>query len=318
MATPGAALLLTATLPVALLMGTGIVLRRQEIVEDRFRAGLLTLVLNLLFPALVLAKVTVNPALRDNVVALSAPVAGFLSSAIGLVIARLAAPLAGADTSERRRAFAYTAGHYNYSYLAIPVCTVLYGPESIAVLLLFNLGIEFSLWTVGIMTLTGGGLKDARRRMLNPITVSMLAAIVLNRTGIGAHLPDWSFSFLNMLGACAVPLGLMLVGMGIPALLQGFRAHHDPGIAIGAVVVRNLLVPGCFALAAVLIAPLPAEVRRILLLQAAMPAGTMTLVMCQHYGIAPQVGLRVFVASTLAAIVTLPLWLWIGGRLAAS
>lgn len=314
---PSASLLLVATLPVVLLMGAGVFLRKRNIVEDGFRAGLLTLVLNVFFPALVLAKVTVNPALQNNTIAVAAPIAGFLSSAIGFGLARLVAIPAGADTSEKRRAFAYTAGHYNYSYLAIPVSITLYGADSIAVLLLFNLGIEFSLWTVGIMTLTGGGLKDARKRMLNPITISMLVAIVLNRAGAAPHLPEWAFVFLNMLGACAVPCGLMLVGMGIPALLQGFRAHHDPGITIGAIFVRNLLVPACFVGAATAFTAMPPEVRRVLLLHAGMPAGTMTLVMCQHYGIAPQIGLRVFVASTLAAVVTLPLWLWVGGKVAA-
>ena len=41
----------------------------------------------------------------------------------------------------------YAAGHYNYGYLAIPVCAAVYGDGSVAVLLLFNTGLELCFWT---------------------------------------------------------------------------------------------------------------------------------------------------------------------------
>ena len=148
----------------------------------------------------------------------------------------------------------------------------------------------------------------------------MIAAMILNRSGAAEHLPAWTYRFLDMLGACAIPSGLLLVGMGLPALLEGFRAHHDARLSTGAVLLRNGVIPACFMGAAYCLphasfAPMPAEVSRVLFLQAAMPAGMFSIVMCQHHRVAPHVALRVFVATTLAGCVTLPAWLWIGGRL---
>lgn len=312
-------LILSAVMPVALLLGLGFVLRKRAVIDDPFRAGLLSMVLKVFFPALILAKVSVNPMLRDNAVALWAPLTGFLSSVIGFAVARLFARFCGAETTERARAFAYTTGHYNYGYLALSICGAIYGPGAVAILLLFNTGVEFSFWTIGIMTLTGGALKDAWKRVLNPITFAMIAAFILNRTGAGGHLPDWSLNFLEAVGACSIPCGLMLIGMGLPALFEGFRAHHDAKISIGAILLRNGVIPACFvgiALAAPHLpgAPMPAMISKLLFLQAAMPAGVTPILMCQFYGVAPQVSLRVVVATTLASVVTLPAWLWAGAQ----
>lgn len=311
-----APLLLTAVVPVALFIVGGFVLRKRGVVDDGLRMGLINLVLHVFVPALVLERVTRNAALQNNAVALWAPLAGFASLLLGYAVARIFAGACGAKTPERRRAFVYTTGNYNYGYLAIPVCGALYGEDSVAVLLLFNVGLELCFWTIGMALLTGGMAKDLWKRIFNPISVAMVAAMAINRTGLTPDLPGWFFRTTEMLGACAIPCGLLLVGMGIPALLDGFRANHDLRISTGAILLRNGLIPALFVAGGIFL-PMPDEVSRLLLLQAAMPAALFPIVMCQHYGVAPQISLRVAVATTIASIVTLPVWLWLGPWLQA-
>lgn len=304
-------LILSATVPVALLLTTGYTLRKRGVVDEPLRHGLMNLVLWVFFPALVLAKVSHNAALKSDAVALLAPTAGFASLLVGYAVCRIFAGAAGPG-DDRRRAFVYTAGNYNYGYLAIPLCEALYGRDSVAVLLLFNVGVELCMWTVGIVLLTGKFDRDSYKRLLNPITVAMIGAMALNRTGLAEHTPGSVFKFAEMLGACAIPCGLLLVGMAIPALVNGFRIHREPGLSLAAVGLRNLLIPALFVGAA-LLPFMPDTVARLLVLQAAMPAALFPIVMCQHHGVAPQVSLRIAVTTTLAALVTLPLWLWAGG-----
>ncbi len=307
-------LILSATTPVALLLATGYALRRRGVVDEPLRHGLMNLVLWCFFPALVLAKVAHNTALKDDAVAIAAPVAGFLSLLVGYGVCRLFARAAGAGEDARRRAFVYTAGNYNYGYLAIPICEAMYGRDSVAVLLLFNTGIELCLWSVGLVLLTGHFTRDAFKRLINPITLAMLAALVMNRTGLADATPDCLFRFADMLGACAIPCGLLLVGMAIPALIQGFRIHSEPRLSAVAILLRNLLIPAVFAAAAFL-PGMPDTVARLLVLQAAMPAALLPIVMCQHYGVAPHVSLRVAVSTTIAGVLTLPAWLMASGPL---
>lgn len=306
-------LILNAVGPVALLLGTGYALRRKGVVDEQLRGGMMNLVVWVFFPAMVLAKVSHNEALKIDSVALTAAPAGFLSLALGYALSRMFAGACGADTPERRRAFVYTTGNFNYGYLAIPICEELYGHEAVAVLLLYNVGIELCLWSVGLILLSGKFDRDGWKRILNPITITMIVAMTLNRTGLTASTPEFIFKFAGMMGACAIPCGLILVGMAIPALLDGFRVRSDLRVTIGSIVLRNGLIPAGFVLAAVC-PGMPREVARILILQAAMPAAMLPIVMCQHYGQSPHVALRVVVGTTLAGILTVPAWLWLGGH----
>src|ERR1043165_5128835 len=142
-----AELILSSVAPVAFLPATGFALRKRAMVDENLRQGLMKVVLTVFFPALVLSKVTMNPALKDNAVALLAPTAGLASLLLGYPVCRLFAGLCGAAAPERRRAFAYSAGNFNSGYLAIPICEALYGHDSVAVLLLYNVGLELCLWT---------------------------------------------------------------------------------------------------------------------------------------------------------------------------
>lgn len=301
-------LIITATLPIAGMLGLGFFLRKRETVDESLRKGLLNLVLHVFFPALVLAKVSFNPALQNNAVAIAAPLAGFLSLALGYGVCLLLARACDAGTDERKRAFVYVTANYNYGYLAIPICEKLYGSDSIAVLLLYNIGLELCLWSAGLVILTGKMGEQARKHILNPITLSMIVAMLLNRTGTAPHIPEGLRRLAEMLGACAIPCGLLLVGMGLPALISGFSMRSDLRLTVGSVLLRNALIPALFVLLA-LLPMVPDTVARILVLQAAMPGAMLPIVMCQYYKVAPEVALRVVVATTLVAVVTLPMWL---------
>src|SRR5687768_12401197 len=63
-------LILSSVAPVAFLPATGFALRKRAMVDETLRQGLMKVVLTVFFPALVLSKVTLNPALKDNAVAL--------------------------------------------------------------------------------------------------------------------------------------------------------------------------------------------------------------------------------------------------------
>ena len=57
---------------------------------------------------------------------------------------------------------------------------------------------------------------------------------------------------------------------------------------------------------------LSTELRQVIVIQAAMPAGIMPIVLSRHYGGDASVAIKVVLATTLASIVTMPLWIRIG------
>src|SRR6516225_4138391 len=120
-------------------MAAGWLIRRAGWLTAEADASLLRIIVNLLTPCLILDTILGNPALEKAGNVLLAPVVGFGTVALGYAVCYLAAPLFGAGESRQRRTFAFTAGLYNYGYLAIPIAQKSFGSETSGVLFIHNL-----------------------------------------------------------------------------------------------------------------------------------------------------------------------------------
>jgi predicted permease len=52
--------------------------------------------------------------------------------------------------------------------------------------------------------------------------------------------------------------------------------------------------------------------KQVLIIQAAMPSGVLPLVLAKHHGGDVMVALQIILSTSVAAIITLPLWIHIG------
>ena len=63
--------------------------------------------------------------------------------------------------------------------------------------------------------------------------------------------------------------------------------------------------------------PFSTEIKRVLVVQAAMPAGVFPIVLARMYGGDPATAVRIVAGTTLLSLVTIPLWIrwgmaWLG------
>ena len=64
-------------------------------------------------------------------------------------------------------------------------------------------------------------------------------------------------------------------------------------------------------------APFSIELKRVLVVQAAMPSGMMPLVLARHYGGQPVTAAQIILGTTVLGVLVIPLWLrfglaWVG------
>jgi hypothetical protein len=59
-------------------------------------------------------------------------------------------------------------------------------------------------------------------------------------------------------------------------------------------------------------APLPLDLRRVIVVQAAMPSAVIPVILARHYGVDAPAALRVVLATSAVGLLTIPLWLKIG------
>ncbi|HEX8312204.1 MAG TPA: AEC family transporter [Chthoniobacteraceae bacterium] len=328
--------LLATIAPVFLIIGAGYVIRRIRWLNAEADASLMRVIVNLLYPCLILDTILGNRALDDPGNVILAPLVGFGTVVLGYAASYLLAPIFGLREPRQRRTFAFTAGIYNYGYLALPLAQKLFDApagdsRTTAVLFIHNLGVEVALWTVGLLLLQGRSheasppkaadestptrrsfqLPPTLTRVLNPPVLAILFAAALHFAGARHWMPGVALSAVHSLGAAAIPLGLVLTGATFADEMRNLSGRNHLGVGIGACALRLGLLPILFlALAKWL--PAPVELQRVILIQAAMPSAVIPVLLARHYGGDAGTAMRIVLITSLAALLTIPLWIQLG------
>ena len=306
------ATIFTAILPIFSIIALGLLARRLGWIQKSADSSLMALLLNLLFPALFFFLILENPALRKAENLLLPPLLGFSTVAVGMGLAFLLAQRFKIGDARERRTFSLSTGMYNYGYLPIPIVAALFGRETSGVLFVFNLGVEIAMWMLGVgLILSAHNSKPLWRRVLNGPVLAILIAVPLNALGLSAYLPDFCFGIFEVLGACAIPVALILIGITFADLLHelNFRKHF--GFLTFGLFLRVLLLPLTFIFLALML-PISRELQCVLVVQAAMPCAVFPIVLAQHYQGVPVIALKLALVSTCLSLLTIPFWIGFG------
>jgi predicted permease len=300
-----------AVLPVFFIAGAGVAMRRLNWLTEEADQSLLRVGINLLSPCLVLDAILHNEALRQPGNVLLPPVIGFATMTAGVLLSGTFAGLAGLREPRAARTFAAVNGIYNYGFVPLPLALSLFDRDTAGVLFVHNVGAEIAIWTVGLITLQGTGGRMEWRKLLNPPLVAILIALALNFFGLGEHLPAFVLKSAAMLGQCAIPMAILLIGATMYDQMHEIRARLGIRVIAVACAIRLVLLPFLFLMLARHL-PCPVELKRVILLQAAMPAAIFPIVMARHYGGDPPTALRVVIGTSLVGLVTIPFWIRFG------
>ena len=275
----------------------------------------MVLAIHVFCPCLILDKMLAAEVLRDPIVLFSSAGMGFGLIVLGALLAYLIAPLVGLKLGGGRRTFAVSAGLQNYGFIAIPLVAYLYpdNDDVMAVLFTHNLGVELAMWTVLLMLLSGV-LSPSWRVFLKGPIVAVLVGILVMQTGTEQYVPGTVIGLFSILGACAIPLSLLLVGTALHDLMG--KMKFDWRVGSGAVLARLALIPIVILICAKYL-PLGTELKQVLVIQAALPSGMFPIVLSRHYGGRTDVAITAVMATTIASLLTMPLVIafgkyWVG------
>lgn len=303
---------LIATIPVYLIMLCGWVSRRVNWVTPEMDKGFMRIAIDLCFPCFILDKMFGNELLRSPSFSLGAAGLGAGFFLLGICICLLIAKTLHLKSGEGKRTFAITASLQNYSFFIIPMVALLYGSPgdpTMGVLLTHNVGIEFALWTVGLLVMSEANKFSPKLLLRGPI-IAVLLGLFLVWTGLDDHLvPSFIRTTLQMLGSCAVPLSVFLVGTTFFDLWGKERWRKR--IVFGGVAARCLILPAVM-LTITYFLPIDLVLKRILIFQAAVPSAMIPIVIARHFGGQPGVAIEIVLCTTLVSFISLPFWLSIG------
>jgi malate permease and related proteins len=298
-------------LPVFALIAIGVGLRRGHWIEGPAEASLIRLVVNLCYPCLIFESVAGNAALREPGNLLLPPLLGFAATAFAIGLCFYAGRALGLTVGHGLRTFALSTGVCNYGYLPIPIMAAIWGRESQGVLFVHNVGVEAAMWTVGVLVLNGLALREGWKKLLNPVVITLAGTLAINLAGLAPHIPQLAIDVVHPLAACAIPLGLITVGVSLANYLGEPRTLFHPKITFASWALRLGLLPVIILCVARWL-PCSLELKRVLVVQAAMPAAVFPIVIARHYGGQPLTAVQVVLGTTALGMFISPLWIGAG------
>lgn len=308
--------LLLLVLPVFAVIAIGVVVRRVHWVEGEAETSLMRLVVNVCSPCFVFESVASNAALREPENLLLPPLVGFAMTFIGIRAGLLVAKAIGLHVGTGMRTFALAVGVTNYGYLPLPIMAGLWGPESRGVLLVHNVGVEIAIWTVGVLVLSGLSFREGWRKLASPMLIALVLAVVCNLAGVTPRLPQMVMDTVHALAVCAIPLGLIMTGVNLANYLNKPGELFDAKVTGAAVALRLGLLPIVMLVVAKYL-PCSVELKRVMLVQAAMPVALVSIIIARVYGGHPRTAVQIVLGTTALGVLVIPLWLraglaWLG------
>lgn len=302
--------ILLSVLPVYLLIIGGAVLRRIGILQQRHDAWIFRIIFWVMTPCFILDRMLGAAILRDVSTLATGIGLGFSLIIAGIAIGSLVGRAVGLAPGHGMRTFALASGCQNYGYTAVPVVEILWGSSAVAVLFVHNIGVEIAIWSFGVMLLSGERRIQWKRLCNGPIiAVGIGLLLVLLRLDDKVTGPPRTA--LSMMGIGAFPIALVMTG----AAMMDLAGTEKPSwkIITSSIAVRMILAPLVIILSAKWV-PMPTELKQVLLVQSAMPAAMVPILLAKIYGGRPIVAVQIVIATTIVSILTLPYIITYGMR----
>lgn len=301
-------MLFTLLLPLFLLSALGCLLAKSRWLTAGWFTGVNELTVKLLIPALLFNGSYTN--------GLPAAISWQVLAAYYLPLLCLFLLVAFSfKHGENHAGRALAASFSNTVFVGIPVLSLAFGNASLQYafpIIAFHGLIAFSAYYLLASASRGGQSKllaALGNAMKNPIVLSLLAGLLCNASGV--VLPHAVRKILEMLSAAALPCALLVLG----ASLANFHLQSKAETAL-VVLAKLVVLPALVLLLAVFVLHLPMAASSVLVMLAACPVGVNVSAIVQGDGENPAMASSAILLSSLACVVTIPIWLWILNRLA--
>jgi len=299
----------------------GWVARRRAYLTAETTATLSRFVVDVTIPALVFTQMlrTADPdALRAN---WFVPLLGGGVLLLGLLVGY--ATLSFSHISQRNT-YVFLVSITNWIYLPLPIIQALYHDEGVRTVLLFNVGAQLVLWSVGMWALRGGkpDLESLRALVLNTGLIATAVGILIavfvpaSRTLETIQIipprllaPVAIVKALGMIGSLTIPLSLIVTGAQLGGL--DISAHRPSRTLSGVLVARLLITPAVMVLLVWLGAcigiSIPLIPRMTACIIAAMPVAVSCSIFTERFGGDTPLAAQSIFYSTLISIASVPL-----------
>ncbi|MBP2626944.1 MAG: Auxin Efflux Carrier [Firmicutes bacterium] len=197
-------------------------------------------------------------------------------------------------------------------FVGVPVNLALFGESSTPYVLVYFLANAFLFWTIGNYSISLDGKTvpakiislDTIRRVFSPPFMGFTLAVVLILLEIS--LPNFVMNTCKYLGNMTTPLSMLFIGITIFGVkLNTIKFSKD----VVAVLVGRFIISPIAVLLVASVIPIPDLMKKVFVIQAALPAMTQTTILAKFYQADAEYAAVLVTISTLFAILAIPIYM---------
>lgn len=303
------AILLQQILIIFLEIGTGIVITKIGIMDDKNGKFLSNLVMTVTLPCTLLASASIDGG-REAVAGM---LKGYVVLEIFYIVCICLCLLLSRAmylTRGQKAVLVGAAVMPNSAFIGIPLITALLGSEAGALYGAAGIMAYNILFFTYVQHLFDPEAKVSLKAFLTPTNITTAIMVVMLVSGL--RLPGILESFCKAMGNTTTPLALIIAGgMLARSDLKKLVANPLVWLITG---LRCLVFPLGF-LAVLCLLPLDPTLRMAVLILASCPAGSLTAVLAKQYDTEGELASQAVAHSTLCILISVPLVLSLGSTL---
>ncbi len=266
---------------ILLMVLTGYLFSVKKWARKEHKDLIVKIIVNLAVPCMCIPNILVSFDISLLTSSFSLLIVSILAVIITALLAVLLACILKID-KRRFGGFAVMCGLSNSLFIGLPMCTELFGTESVPYVMFYYMVNTFVFWTLGAVLLYKSGSDNGRfgikqiiKSLSNPPLITLIIALVL--AFFKVELPHIIMRFCEYMGALVSPLALFFVGMVIHEVGFNFKLKSQIRDMILVILMRFLVSPLIMLLFCELfgIEGIP---RSVFIIEAAMPVMTQSVV----------------------------------------
>lgn len=215
---------------------------------------------------------------------------------------------------KERNTFRFQCTINNYSFLPLPIILFLYGEKYVPLLILSTFGSEISVWTIGILALTGN--KFERKSFKNLLSVPMVSILfsiffIFLKDKINVEnqkiieIGKTLLNFMSLMGSATIPVALFIAGskMGEIEIKRIFKFK-----SLFVSFLRLVLIP-LTSIFLIYLFSFPEDIKKVLIVVSIMPTAIASIVLSEAFESDSEFAAETVLSSHLFSLFTIPLFL---------
>ena len=303
--------IIQALLPVFILIVIGFAIKRYKLVDDGLWAPAERITYYVFFPSLVIGS-----AVRADLGGADVWPMGFSLFSATFIVAMIALAMRKRMEISDRSFSSFFQGTFRpNTYVGIAVAFMLWGEIGVGLMAIAILAVVplANLLAVSVMVRYGDGHDGARtpaRAFIavakNPLIIGCVIGFGMN--GLGLVLPPVIEPLLDILGRAALPVALLAVGAG----LEFGALKQNASVSIQATAIKLVVLP---AITWVIAGAMGVEGISFvaIIMFASLSGSASSYVLVREMGGDGPLMAGIITATTIGAILTMPMWMWFAG-----